>query len=108
LRSAARALRRACAQNDPAAAETALRALGRALAPRAEGWQGMRWAEDLGAPGLVREIARLYALRYLSQGEAWEGAGLWQAWRRARKTRRPECARDTLAPLYPTQESPRG
>lgn len=108
LRLAARALRRACAQNQPAAAETALRALGRALAPRAEAWQGTRWAEGLGAPGLVREIARLHALRYLSQGEAWEGAGLWQAWRRARKTRRPERARHTLPPLYPTQESPRG
>jgi hypothetical protein len=108
LRSAARALRRACAQNDPAAAEAALRALGRALVPGAEAWQGTRWAESLGAPELVQEIARLQSLRYLSHGGAWEGAGLWQAWRRARKARRPVRARRTLAPLYPAQEPPRG
>jgi hypothetical protein len=108
LRSAARALRRACSQNDPAAAEAALRALGRALAPGAEAWQGTRWAEGLGAPELVQEIARLQSLRYLSPGEAWEGAGLWQAWRRVRRARRPVRARRALAPLYPAQEPPRG
>ncbi len=107
-RAAARALRRACRRNDPAAAESALRALGRALAPASGAWPGTRWAESLAAPELVSEIARLQGVRYLSQGEAWEGAGLWQAWRRARKPRRPARTLPALPPLYSAQESPRG
>jgi hypothetical protein len=112
-RSAERALRRACVRNDPAAAESALRALGQTLMPHTHSWQGTRWAEGLGSPELLEAIARLQALRYSNPGEAWDGAGLWQAWRQARKTRRrqarrPKRARQGLPPLYPAEAPPRG
>ena len=107
-RAAERALRRACRRDQPAAAEAALRALGRALAPDGEAPSGTRWAVALGAPDLAREIARLQALRYLTEGERWNGAALWKAWRGARRTRRPPKPPRALPPLYPEQGSIRG
>jgi hypothetical protein len=91
-RSAARALRRACSRNDVAGAEDSIRALRRALGADA----GM-----LGAPALAAEIARLQAVRYSTQQQAWSGAALWRAWRRARKLRRPANPATALPPLYP-------
>jgi hypothetical protein len=91
-RSAARALRRACARNDVAGAEDAVRLLRRALGADA----GL-----LGDPALASEIARLQAVRYSTQHEAWSGAALGKAWRRARKLRRPASPAAALPPLYP-------
>ena len=107
-RACERALRRACARNDLAAAEAALRSLGRALAPEGSSLSGTRWAFGLGAPGLVQEIARLQAMRYLSEDERWNGAALWKAWRLARGKQRPARAPRALPPLYPEPESTRG
>ena len=91
-RSAVRALRRACTRNDVAGAEDAVRVLRRALAAD---------AALLGDPALASEIARLQAVRYRAQHEAWSGAALWKAWRGARKLRRPASAAAALPPLYP-------
>lgn len=91
-RSVARALRRACARNDIAGAEDAMRALRRALGADA----GL-----LGDRALASEIARLQAVRYSTQHETWSGAALWKAWRRARKMRRPANPAAALPPLYP-------
>ena len=91
-RSAARALRRACARNDVAGADDAVRALRRALGAG---------AALLGDPALASEIARLQAVRYRALHEAWSGAALWKAWRRARKLRRPANPAAALPPLYP-------
>ncbi len=91
-RSAERALRRACARNDVAAADDAVRTLRRALGAN---------AELLGDAAIAPEIARLQAMRYRAQHGAWSGAALWKAWRRARKFRRPANPPPALPPLYP-------
>jgi hypothetical protein len=91
-RSLERALRRGCARKDVVAAETALRALRRLLGADAAIFRDA---------ALAPEIARLQAVRYSTQREAWSGAALWKAWRRARKTRRPANAAPGLPPLYP-------
>jgi hypothetical protein len=91
-RSLERALRRACSRRDVVAAEAAVRALRRLLATDVA-----RFAD----PTLAQEIARLHAVRYSTQGEAWSGAALWKAWRRSRKTRRPKHPSEGLPPLYP-------
>ena len=91
-RSVARALRRACARDDIAGAEVAVRAL-----PRVLGADGAR----LNDPALASEIARLLAVRYSTEHEAWSGAALWKAWRGARKLRQPASAAAALPPLYP-------
>jgi hypothetical protein len=91
-RSAARALRRACARSDVAGADDAVRVLRRALGSD---------AALLADPALASEIARLQAVRYRAQHEAWSGATLWKAWRRARKLRRPANPAAALPPLYP-------
>ncbi len=91
-RSLERALRRACARKDVVATEAALRALRHLLAGDA-----VRFRD----PALAAEIARLHAVRYSTQGEAWSGAALWKAWRRSRKTRRAPRGSEGLPPLYP-------
>jgi hypothetical protein len=53
-------------------------------------------------PALAAEIARLQAVRYSTQQQAWSGAALWKAFRRARKVRRPASSSAGLPPLYPT------
>ncbi len=91
-RAAERALRRACRRNDVAGAEEAVRMLRRAL-----GADVARMNE----PALASEIARLQAVRYSTQHEAWSGRALYKAWRRARKVRRPVNTAVALPPLYP-------
>jgi hypothetical protein len=88
-----RALRRGCARNDAVVAETALRALRLLLGADAAIFRD---------PALAAEIARLQAVRYSTQQQAWSGAAFWKAWRRARKVRRPASSSAGLPPLYPT------
>lgn len=88
-----RALRRGCKRNDVVAAEAALRALRLLLGADAAIFRD---------PALAAEIARLQAVRYSTQQQAWSGAALWKAFRRARKARRPTGAAPGLPPLYPT------
>jgi hypothetical protein len=91
-RSAERALRRACARKDVAGADAAVRTLRRVLGAD---------SPILCDARLAQEIARLHAVRYSTQREAWPGASLWKAWRQARRTRRPATAAAALPPLYP-------
>ena len=91
-RSLERVLRRACARKDAVAADAAVRALRRLLGADAGIFRD---------PTLAAEIARLHAVRYSTQEEAWSGAALSRAWRRARKQRRPAARSEELPPLYP-------
>jgi hypothetical protein len=91
-RALERALRRACARKDVVAAETALRGLRHRLGGE---------AAIFGDQSVSQEIARLHAVRYSTQGDVWSGAALWNAWRRARKVRRPAATSTGLPPLYP-------
>ncbi len=104
-RSAEGALRRACRAGDAAGAEAALRALGRRSGATGSPTAGAPGgASDPGAPDLAREIAALSAVRYSTGEKAWDGAPLWEAWRRSRRTRRRAVAvaPPPLPPLYPT------
>jgi len=108
LRSAERALRGACQRHDVVGAEAALRILARVLDPNGTPVGGaLAFASRLDARELTRQIAALAAVRYSTREKAWDGAPLWKAWRRSRRTRqRPVAlAAPALPPLYPTPRS---
>ncbi len=102
LRQARRRLRRACAENDAAAARTALLAWGRALlAPREVNNLG-RLARMLGSE-FEAEIERVNHSLYAPERAAWHGEDLWRLCRQLERSISPrrDDAPERLAPLNP-------
>ena len=103
IKLSVRELERACAENDPQAAQQALLK-----------WAGCRWPGNpvysLGEIGakleseLQAEIHRLNRMLYSAPSESWSGAPLWQAFSRAdhETARRSPTKSRSLEPLYRT------
>ena len=104
---AAAALRKACAANDPAAAEAAIRTLG------AERWSAdpprdaREWGRRLGSPAFADALRELQRVRYSPDAGSWDGTTLWQEYRACRAagggpSGRTARSADALPALYPS------
>lgn len=96
-----RALRRACRQNDPAAARRIVAALQNVAGHQLPGSTGDAAARDSLAAELDLLNSHLYAGR--EQPAAWDGSRLWQAWQKSVASQgKPAGAKTPLRQLYPT------
>ena len=105
LRAAERFLKRACRDSDAAAA---LRALREISAPRGSGERStgpVTFAEHPQDSSLSEAVAELQRARFAKEGsDDWDGAALWETYRRSRPSRaKPEdgAAASVLPSLYP-------
>ncbi len=96
-----RALRQACATDDPQAARGALLRWARATWPQAPPMGLLDLARRLDDAALATAVAALDRSLYARSAQPWRGAGLWTRAERAlvAPPRRP--ARDPIPPLYP-------
>ena len=94
-----KALARACRENNPLDAETALVGLGRALWPDQSVASALDVARLLEEPMLETEVSLLLSARYAAEDKAWNGNSLWTAWRLARRKARVRSRKATFVPL---------
>jgi hypothetical protein len=105
IRAAERSLKRACRDGDTAAA---LRALRETAAPRSSGERStgpVTFAEHPQDSLLSQAVAELQRARFAREGaDEWDGAELWEAYRRSRSSQaKPEegVTASVLPSLYP-------
>jgi hypothetical protein len=113
LRGAEQRLRRACTNGDAGAALQALRDVAVASEPvtpqPGPGLAGL--VDRLGDPALRAEVEALQRARFAARNDTpWDGAGLWDAYQRVRRTSsgrasRGESEAPRLPGLYPQQSA---
>lgn len=104
LAAAERSLRRACRSADPSAAVDALCEIGRARWTETPPLSAGAFARRAGGERLAAAVDTLERVRYSREPEEWNGAELWQAYSRGRRSRAPAHAgrAGPLPSLYPT------
>jgi len=83
-----RGLRAACKAGDPRAAATSLRAVAVSRWSEAPPLSPRDWSERLECPEFGELLARLQRVQYSATGGSWDGAALWETYRRAGRRRR--------------------